>query len=163
MKPKAIFIKLGITLTLVAILGYMVDFGELRRSIAAVSARALLTAVLGYALTQVITSTKWYVLLQAAGVKCTLARTIKAVFIGMYVNTFCFGTIGGDLVRSLLVSGNSADKGISLASVVADRVMGLSVLAGIGILSGLFFGSISEQPDIALVATVFIVLAGLGW
>jgi uncharacterized membrane protein YbhN (UPF0104 family) len=50
-----------------------------------------------------------------------------------------------------------------LATVIADRVIGLSVLACIGLTAGLIFGSLSSQPIIAAAAFAVIVLALIGW
>ena len=156
-------IKFGFTALLVALLLWAVDFRQLQEKILSVSLPALLTAAVGYALTQIITAVRWHVLLQAAGIQCRLARAVRAVFIGMYVNAFCFGTVGGDLARAMLVAGGKLDKGVSLATVIADRALGLGVLAAIGIVSGLAFGSLSQQPQIAFTAVGVIVLAVVGW
>ncbi len=162
MKLKGMHIRLIVTGVLAGILLLVIDIPELRDSIRSVSLMTLMTAAVGYAATQIISASKWWILLQAAGNRISLLRSVRAFFIGMYVNAFCLGTVGGDLTRALLVS-TSSSRGVNLATVVADRALGLGTLASIGILSGLIFGSISQQPVIAAVAFLVIIAAAAIW
>jgi hypothetical protein len=58
----------------------------------------------------------------------------------MFVNWFGLGTIGGDVARGLVLGSRSKQKATALASVFADRVHGLTVLASICLVSMAAFG-----------------------
>ena len=162
-KLKGIHTRLIITAVLVAVLLSVVDLRELQKTLAGVSLTALCTAALGYACTQMISAARWRVLARAAGVPVSLGRAIRIFYVGMYVNAFCFGTVGGDLVRALLLTEGKRDKDVSLATVVADRALGLGVLAVIGIVFGIVSGSLSRQPAVAYAAFAVALCAVAGW
>ncbi len=69
-----------------------------------------------------------------------LSTAFRAYFIGMFVNCFGLGTVGGDVARGLIVSAGTNRKAEALSSVVADRLHGLSVLALIGLLATVVWG-----------------------
>lgn len=163
MQLKAIHTRIIITALLIAVLLYVVDFKQLQQSLRSMSLLALCTAAVGYALTQMISAARWRVLARAAGIFVSYPRALRAFFIGMYVNAFCFGTVGGDLIRALLLTDGARDKDVCLASVVADRALGLGVLAVIGVLFGILSGSLAEQPALAYVAVAVAVCAAIGW
>lgn len=162
MKRTGIYTRLVVTLLLACILAFLVDLKALGEQIRQLSWLVVGTAAVGYALTQIISASKWHLLLRSAGVPITLARTVRIFFIGMYVNAFCFGTVGGDLIRAFLAS-TETQRSLGLATVVADRALGLSVLACIGLSAGIVFGSLTSQPSIAFAALGLIISAMLGW
>ena len=163
MKSKSVKIRLLVTGILLAILFLAVDLNKFLEALRSVSYTALLTATLGFGATQFISSTRWWVIMRAARINITWARAARVFFIGMYVNAFCFGTVGGDLVRALLAGNEKGDKSVSLAAVVADRALGLAVLASIGIIAGIAFGDISRQPLVSAAALATVLGAITAW
>jgi len=163
MALRGIHTRIAITALLIAGLLYLVDLRQLMQSIRSVSLLALCTAAAGYALTQTISAARWRVLARAAGLQVSYGRALRAFFIGMYVNAFCFGTVGGDLVRALLLTKGARDKDVCLATVVADRGLGLGVLAMIGIVFGIVSHSLAKQPVVAYAAIAVAICAVVGW
>ncbi len=74
----------------------------------------------------------------------------------MFVNCFGLGTVGGDLTRGLLIAQGDNPKSTAVASVIADRLHGLAVLALIGSCSVLIFGRHNSMDPI-LVWSLFAV------
>ncbi|MCB0320679.1 MAG: flippase-like domain-containing protein, partial [Bdellovibrionales bacterium] len=115
-----------------------------------------LLVVIGYIAGQVISAFKWRLLAVAGGISVTFREALKAYFIGMFVNCFGLGMVGGDVVRGVLVSGDSHSRTLGVTSVIADRLHGLAVLAGMGALSAVIF-----RPDF-LDLSMILLLSGIG-
>lgn len=130
-------LKVFISLFLLAFATYYAATqGPLFETLANTPVWIVITTVSLYAFGQVFSGIKWWILARASGIDCTLQNTVKAYFMGMFANCFGLGVVGGDLARALLLSKKSKTK--ALASVVADRVHGLTILSLVGALGGIF-------------------------
>lgn len=113
---------------------------QLVATLSLVSLTSALWLTLGYVLGQCLSTIKWWLILRAGGLSVSVSTTFRAYFIGMFVNCFGFGTVGGDVARGLIVSAGTAHKAEALSSVLADRLHGLSVLALIGLIATILWG-----------------------
>jgi uncharacterized membrane protein YbhN (UPF0104 family) len=78
---------------------------------------------------------RWHILLKSAGVDISFSRSSMLTFTGLFASNFLPTTIGGDVVRLAGLMKYKYNRAISLASLVADRLIGL-----IGMLFTLPFG-----------------------
>jgi uncharacterized membrane protein YbhN (UPF0104 family) len=117
----------------------------------------------GYGVTQVISATRWWLLSRAAGIDSNFSRALSASFVGMYLNCFGLGTVGGDLAKAVLLTNNREKRQTSLAVVVADRGFGLAVLALIGVVASIWFYSAKLEQWVIYVAAGVIALVAVGW
>jgi uncharacterized membrane protein YbhN (UPF0104 family) len=69
---------------------------------------------------------RWHVLLQSGGVKIPFRRTAELTLMGLFASNFLPTTVGGDVVRLAGVMQMGFDRAISLASIAADRLVGLA-------------------------------------
>lgn len=148
---------------MLAVVYYSVDIAQFKNTFLQVPLLVIVLVAIGYALSQVINSVKWWILARAAGLHVSFLRILTAAFIGQYVNCFGLGTVGGDLTRALLITGSGERKEVGLATVVADRTLGLAVLALIGIISVSVFHSTKLDLGIVHVALGFALLVLGGW
>lgn len=151
-------IKLLITAAIVTVISRSVDLRVSLTSLMSIPTRSILLVVMGYLLGQVVSAFKWRMLAQAGGISVSSLEALKAYFIGMFVNCFGLGMVGGDVVRGVLISGEKRNRTLGVTSVVADRAHGLAVLAGVGGLSALFF-----RPDfLDTYLIILLIILGLG-
>jgi uncharacterized membrane protein YbhN (UPF0104 family) len=68
---------------------------------------------------------RWHVLLQSGGVKIPFRRTAELTLMGLFASNFLPTTVGGDVVRLAGVMQMGFDRAVSLASIAADRLVGL--------------------------------------
>ncbi|GAB4415264.1 MAG: lysylphosphatidylglycerol synthase transmembrane domain-containing protein [Anaerolineales bacterium] len=68
---------------------------------------------------------RWYVLLRSADVKISLRDTTALTFSGLFASNFLPTTIGGDVVRLAGVMQMGFDRAVCLASIAADRLIGM--------------------------------------
>ena len=118
----------------------LVDLNELKHSLLSIPLPTLAMVVVIFFFGQLLSSYKWWLLARSGSIEAPWLLAAKAYFLGMAVNCFGFGTVGGDLARALVLGAKSKKKATALASVFADRVHGLTVLAAIGVVSIAFVG-----------------------
>lgn len=70
--------------------------------------------------------TRWHILLRSANVSIPFLRTSMITFTGLFSSNFLPTTIGGDVVRLTGAMQLGYDRAICLASLVADRLIGMT-------------------------------------
>jgi uncharacterized membrane protein YbhN (UPF0104 family) len=70
-------------------------------------------------------ATRWYVLLRSGDVKIPAPQALALTFTGLFSNNFLPTTIGGDVVRLAGAMQLGYDRAVCLASIAADRLMGM--------------------------------------
>ena len=151
-------LKVILTISLLFLIFQLVDFKYFIDALFRVSPWLLAFVTFCYLLGQVVSTYKWSVFLKAGGIVRSFLTILKAYFIGMFVNCFGLGMVGGDVARGVLVVGESDSRALGVTSVVADRLHGLAVLAAIGLLSALLLQS--DFIDTSLIS--ILVAIGLG-
>jgi hypothetical protein len=72
---------------------------------------------------------RWHVLMHSAGTGITPRQSIRLTFAMLFASNFLPTTIGGDVVRLAGAIRLGFDQAISLASLVVDRVVGMTGMA----------------------------------
>ncbi len=91
---------------------------------------------------------RWHILLLSARVDISFWRTAMLTFTGLFANNFLPTTIGGDVVRLAGAMQLGYDRAICLASMVADRLIGMAgmlVTLPFGLIPVLSMGSTGLQ------------------
>jgi len=156
-------LKLCSSILLLLLVLYFVDLQELKSTFLSIPVSIAMAVVIGFALSQVISAYKWWLMAKSAGIDVPFPAALKSYFIGMFINCFGLGVVGGDVARGLILVQGKPLKAASMASVIADRVHGLAVLAAIGAMASLFFGT--QNINIYLVYFIWLLTFGmiLGW
>jgi uncharacterized membrane protein YbhN (UPF0104 family) len=68
---------------------------------------------------------RWYILLRSGGVPISFSRALALVFTGLFASNFLPTTIGGDVVRLAGAMQIGYDRAVCLASIAADRLLGM--------------------------------------
>ena len=104
-----------------------------------------------------VTSTRWWRLLAAAGCRTGWWNALRLTFLGYFFNIVVPGLTGGDLVKAVLAAKENPGKRAQAAvSVFVDRVIGLFALILLGAAALLWLG-----PEFAeLRLPVLLSLAG---
>ena len=80
-----------------------------------------------YFLGVLFNAVRWYMLLRAQQIEISFAEILKIVLVGNFASNFLPSTIGGDSVR-MISAARFAGWGLSVASVVMDRVLNMIVM-----------------------------------
>lgn len=121
-------------------------------------------AVIGILGSLVACAFRWQRVLAILGLPFRISEVIKLVFIGDFFNNFLFGSLGGDAVKVFLALRQRPQKGVILASIFADRLIGLiglTVHAVIMLSLLIGQGSISGRSLWLPVTPIAVVVCGL--
>lgn len=89
----------------------------------------LLWVALLFAISRIAVTLRWHVLLLSGGIKIHFKDSLALTFMGLFATNFLPTTIGGDVVRLVGVMQMGYDRAVSLASLAADRLIGMAGMA----------------------------------
>lgn len=156
-------LKLALSIIMVGIVLRSVNFQSLQATFMTMSPITVLLVIVGYTLGQLLSSIKWWTIAHSGGIKTPYPTALKAYFIGMFLNCFSFGMLGGDAARGILVANGQPKKTEGIASVVADRVHGLIVLSCIALITCAIMGRDRVSPDLLQLLLLLVIGCTGGW
>jgi len=121
---------------------------EIISALKRVSILYFLVAILAMLISRLFVISRWHVLLRSAGVDISFWHTAMLTFTGLFSSNFLPTTIGGDVVRLAGAMQLGYDRAICLASMVADRLIGMAgmlVTLPFGLLPVLSSGKVGLQ------------------
>jgi len=104
-------------------------WSEIVGALKQISPFSFLLALASLLISRIFVIARWHVLLQSGGVKIPFSRTTELTLMGLFASNFLPTTIGGDVVRLTGVMQMGFDRAICLASIAADRIIGLVGMA----------------------------------
>ena len=131
-KAIMVAIKLGITALLLAAVLTYVDLHALWQKVRAVDPRWLLLSWGGLVVGYVLCGVRWAWMAEGLGMSVSMSRKITLYFLGMFASLFLPSTIGGDVLRGILLARGEGRTGAgwqATASVLLDRINGLYALS----------------------------------
>ena len=100
--------------------------GQLFSALRRVSVGYFLAAVVALTISRLFAAARWHILLKSAGVDISFLRSVMLTFTGNFSSNFLPTTIGGDVVRLAGAMQLGYDRAVCVASLVADRLIGLA-------------------------------------
>jgi uncharacterized membrane protein YbhN (UPF0104 family) len=128
------WLKLALSVVLLAVLAYETDTVALRRAVLAANPLWFLVALAGNLFSQVVSAVRWGLLTKPVGFADPHRRLVAYYFSGMYLNLFAPSTVAGDIGRALFLAAGRR-RALALTTVIADRIIGLAALTLIGALA----------------------------
>jgi uncharacterized membrane protein YbhN (UPF0104 family) len=86
----------------------------------------LLWVALLFLISRFATVGRWHILLRSGGVDIPLKDSTSLTFTGLFASNFLPTTIGGDVVRLAGAMQMGFDRAVCLASIAADRLIGMA-------------------------------------
>jgi len=96
----------------------VVTFGKIKTA-------DLVWVALLFLVSRVATVFRWHVLLRSGGINMRLKDSMVITFTGLFASNFLPTTIGGDVVRLAGAMQMGFDRAVCLASIAADRLIGM--------------------------------------
>jgi glycosyltransferase 2 family protein len=100
-------------------------WGEVVSAIKQISWQRMALGLLFVLISRLFVTARWYVLLRSGNVKISFWNSAALTFTGLFSNNFLPTTIGGDVVRLAGAMQLGYDRAVCLASIAADRLMGM--------------------------------------
>jgi len=122
----------------------------------------LLVGVLLFWLAMLINAYKWWVLLRAQGVQVPFRAMANFTFVGFFFNNILPANIGGDVMRGYGLAKYTEQNAGAAASVVLDRLIGLSAYMSVAAFSALAVVFLTNRHDLwPLAAAAVLALLAL--
>lgn len=100
-------------------------WNEVVRAFKQISLTRIVWALALVLASRIFVALRWFVLLRSGNVKISISHSAALTFTGLFSNNFLPTTIGGDVVRLAGAMQLGYDRAVCLASLVADRLMGM--------------------------------------
>lgn len=159
---RAFAIRAGLGVAVVAVLLWRYDARPIFRVLGRERPAYFAAVVLLYVAGQAMCAYRWQLLAALLKVRGRYREFLAYTFVGMFTNLFVPGLIGGDAARSVYLGRRHLRMGEAIASVVADRGVGLIGLFWLAALAAIFlnFTSIPSSVTAPTIAVGAIALAG---
>ena len=138
-----------VAIVLIVVLIRQEGWNEIIASLKQISPTSLFLALVFLLVSRLFVIARWHVLLRSAGVRIPFRRSAELTLMGLFASHFLPTTIGGDVVRLAGVMQMGFDRAICLASIAADRLIGLG-----GMLFAVPFGLVPAWETLGQAAQV---------
>lgn len=142
---------------LIVLLIQQEGWSEIVEAVRQISLASFLLALVSLLISRLFVIARWHVLLQSGGVKIPFSRSAELTLMGLFASNFLPTTIGGDVVRLTGVMQMGFDRAICLASIAADRIIGLvgmALVVPFGLIPAWNSLGQAAQNSLALMATL---------
>jgi uncharacterized membrane protein YbhN (UPF0104 family) len=111
---------------LIVLLIQQEGWGKIVEAVQRITLPSFLLALVSLLISRLFIIARWHVLLQSGGVKIPFSRSAELTLMGLFANNFLPTTVGGDVVRLAGIMQMGFDRAICLASIAADRLVGMA-------------------------------------
>jgi glycosyltransferase 2 family protein len=111
---------------LIVLLIQQEGLGKIVEAVKRITPVSFFLALASLLISRIFVIARWHVLLQSGGVKIPLSRTVELTLMGLFANNFLPTTVGGDVARLAGIMQMGFDRAICLASIAADRLIGMA-------------------------------------
>jgi uncharacterized membrane protein YbhN (UPF0104 family) len=128
-RNKKLLLRLIGTALAVALSVLLVEregWSEITSSLKQISLPVFALALLSLLISRLFVILRWHVLLRSGGVAIPFSRTAQLTLTGLFASNYLPTTIGGDVVRLGGAMRLGYDRAVCLASIAADRVIGMA-------------------------------------
>jgi len=136
-KQMALVAKFGVS---IAVLWYLFAVANVDAFLSRIASLPPVFVALAwgyYAFCQWLSAYRWQLILATEGIHLTLYRLFSFYMVGMFMNNFLPGAVGGDMVKSYDLYRATGKGSHAVASVFLERFTGLVGLAAIAVLAAL--------------------------
>lgn len=127
-KNRQLLLRVGGTLLAIGLIFWLVreeGWSEVAAAFKQISLAQIAGALALVLLSRMCVTARWYILLRSGGIQTSAWKVAALTFTGLFANNFLPTTIGGDVVRLAGAMQLGYDRAISLASLAADRLIGM--------------------------------------
>jgi uncharacterized protein (TIRG00374 family) len=130
-------VKLAVSAILVALVVRRFSLDGLRSELAATNWLALAVPFALVVGANLLGAWQWFWLSRAAGVSAGFWPMLRAYAIGLFLNNFMLGNVGGDVFKIYAVGRGSGEVARVAGATIVDRMVGLSALCGLALVAAL--------------------------
>jgi glycosyltransferase 2 family protein len=151
----AFALKAGLGLAVVAVLLWRYDARPIFRILSRERTGCFAATIALYLAGQAMCAYRWQLLAAILKVQGRYSEFLAYTYIGMFTNLFVPGLLGGDAARSVYLGRRHGRMGEAIASVVADRAVGLLGLFWLAALAAIFL-NFAPLPRSVIAPTIAV-------
>ena len=161
---KLTLIKVFVTVTILGVLAWQLDLQKSWDLLRGISLLPVVMALGLLAASHMVVALIWRRLLHEVGIPLPVERTVRLYFVGLFLNNFFLGSVGGDTYRVYGVYRESGSGRAALAGTLLERLIGVTALLLLGVVVVVArFGTLPDSLRwFLLLTTGGGALAGLG-
>ncbi len=152
---RAFAIRAGLGIAVVAVLLWRYDARPIFRILSRERPACFAAAIAIYLTGQAMSAYRWRLLAAIAKVHGHYREFLAYMFVGMFTNLFVPGLLGGDAARSVYLGRRHGRIGEAIASVAADRAVGLMSLFWLAAIAAIFL-NFAQLPRSVIAPTVVV-------
>ena len=156
-------VRAGLGVGFLGLFLWLYGVGHIVQSLARERPIYFIATIALYLAGQVMSAYRWLLLARLNGLAGRAREYLTYYFIGMFTNLFVPGLIGGDAARAAYLGLRHRRMGAAVASVVADRGVGLIALFWFAAVAALTVSSVRLPATMANVTLAAGVIALLGY
>lgn len=137
-RAAALALQLSVSLGLIAILFFAIDWRGLRQAASALSVGGVAGVVLLSFLAQSALAWRWQAMLATVGVRDSIARSWRNVFAGLFLSNLLPGTLGSDGLRILLMTRACGSAPLAIGAIAYERTVQLAIYVVLIVLASLW-------------------------
>jgi hypothetical protein len=149
-KISALFIKIAVSVCLLAYLLHVTDISAFIDRISALPLSFVLLGWVYYAICQLISAYRWQLFLNVKNIHVKVSKLFSFYMVGMFLNNFLPGAVGGDVVKTYDLYKYTNKGNYSVVSVFLERFTGLIGLALIAVVAAIIGFQKLSTPVILL-------------
>jgi glycosyltransferase 2 family protein len=150
----------------VALVAVILWFADVRPVLAVMSRERIgffVATVALFVAGQAMSAFRWQLLAMLNGISGSYPEYLRYYFIGMFTNVFVPGLIGGDAARAIYLGRRYRRIGEAVASVIADRGIGLVALFWLAAIAAGFFDAVALPASVVRALAAVALIAALGY
>jgi glycosyltransferase 2 family protein len=162
LRPVWLVVRLALVLGLLWWVVARNGHGRILETVLAARAGWLMVGATLFFISIVLGAWQWHLLLRWQGISLDFKQTFRTYYVGLFLNNFLPGTVGGDVVRVVETRRAAAGWGKAAAATLLDRLLGfaaLSVLAWLALLLEHFRGTLATGVFVHLFKAVTLITA----
>ena len=148
------YLKVAVSLILISLLIYNIEWGALADNMKTVSATSILIAFTILIVQFPISAYKWQKALRIHGLAYTFGFLQKILCIGFFFNNFLPTSIGGDAYRAVKTMPKEGYKSCAVSAILVERIIGLVALLFLGLVGGVITLQSEEIPIVVYFVTI---------
>lgn len=117
-----------VTLSLLVLAAHVLDSDAVKRTVARVDPWSFFVIILIAIFDHIILGWRWYLIVRG-NAELPFRSHLRRYLIGMFLNTFAPGAVGGDIYRFFALRSKTSDRWLLAGAILRERMIGLSGLA----------------------------------
>ncbi len=158
----SLLLRIGLSGALMTYLFSKIDTAKMLEIIKSADIGYIGIAASAFAFINGILLIRWIIFIRALGLKVSIASVTNCFFIGLFFNLFLPSSTGGDVVKTIGLFRDTADKARVVASVVADRLSGFVSIVMVALVAFIFgYRFVNDNSLLIFIAILASVSGGL--